>query len=30
MGTLHIETGYLAIVSSEAALKSVYDNATAE
>jgi hypothetical protein len=30
MGTLHIEANCLAIVSSEAALKSVYDSATAE
>jgi hypothetical protein len=30
MGTLHIEAGYLAIVSNEAALKSVYDGATAD
>jgi hypothetical protein len=30
MGTLHVEAGCLAIVSSEAALKTVYDSATAE
>jgi len=30
MGTLHIEAGRLAIVSSETALESVYDSATAE
>jgi len=30
MGTLHIEAGCLAGISSEAALESVYDGATPE